>query len=46
MIFKTSGEEVAVQTITHSTAIDFFTTSITWIEDNGKREVDATKKKT
>uniref|UniRef100_A0A2H8TNS6 Jerky-like n=1 Tax=Melanaphis sacchari TaxID=742174 RepID=A0A2H8TNS6_9HEMI len=28
-------EEVAVQTISHSTAIDSFTTSITWAEENG-----------
>ncbi|XP_050545073.1 jerky protein homolog-like [Daktulosphaira vitifoliae] len=27
--------ELAVQTITHSTAIDSFTTSITWAEENG-----------
>jgi hypothetical protein len=33
--YNNKGEEVAVQTITHSTAIDSFTMSITWAEGNG-----------
>jgi hypothetical protein len=33
--YDNKGGEVAVQTITHSTAIDYFIMSITWAEENG-----------